>query len=147
MSSSKERMIQALAEQHIAVPVVECSCLYGPETVHENVQVGWVCSFCCDLAEDGSTGWCERSHEEYHHVNGRWSSFYCPVIQSVESIEPDLSKQESMDALAQGFREALWEVKDMLATLPDPIHDDASARFRRKAIAEVDALLADAVSE
>lgn len=52
-----------------------------------------------------------------------------------------------MDARAQGFREALWEVKDMLATLPDPIHDDASARFRRKALAEVDALLADAVSE
>lgn len=52
-----------------------------------------------------------------------------------------------MNARAQGFREALWEVKDMLTTLTDPIHDDASALFRRKALAEVDALLADAVSE
>lgn len=86
MTSIKEMIIQALNEHHIAVPVVECSCWDGPETVHQIVQVGWVCSFCCDLAEDGSTGWCDREHDQYHHIDGQWSSFYCPVIHAVESI-------------------------------------------------------------
>jgi len=140
MSSSKERMIQALAEQHIAVPVIECSCWYGPETVHEQVQVGWVCSFCCDLAEDGTTGWCERSHEEYHHADGRWSSFYCPAIHLIENTTAETTKQECMDARAQGFREALWEAKYILASIDEP-------GFKRKALVELDALLADAVSE
>lgn len=45
-----------------------------------------------------------------------------------------------MDARAQGFREALWEVKDILASIKEP-------DFKRKALVELDALLADAVSE
>ena len=45
-----------------------------------------------------------------------------------------------MDARAQGFREALWEVKEILTSLDEP-------DVKRKALSEVDALLADAVSE
>lgn len=53
-----------------------------------------------------------------------------------------MNKQDQavMDARAQGFREALWEVKEILTCLDD---EDA----RRKALSEVNALLADAMSE
>ena len=53
-----------------------------------------------------------------------------------------MNKQDQavMDARAQGFREALWEVKDILASIDEP-------GFKRKALVELDALLADAVSE
>jgi hypothetical protein len=54
--------------------------------------------------------------------------------------EESTMNQEYMDGRAQGYREALWEVKEILTCL-----DDDGAR--RKALSEVNALLADAMSE
>lgn len=62
------------------------------------------------------------------------------ALDRTEAEKASPMTQDCMNARAQGFREALWEIRDIIS-------DITAADVRREALAEIDALLADAMSE
>ena len=62
------------------------------------------------------------------------------ALDRTEAEKASTMNQDCMNARAQGFREALWEIRDIIS-------DITAADVRREALAEIDALLADAMSE